>query len=211
MIESSGDEGFKRIFFALPIDEAARAPFGSLISELAPYFEEMKWVPTENLHLTLLFVGETPSSEVPGIIESCSGVGDTAPIQTAVFDRLAYFGSPKEPRVLFVRGNGEQEEALFSKPARLLKDLLANWTKPDDRPFRMHLTLARFRRRRPGDQPSAKNTLALSRHLNSGRPPFKFQPVTAVLDKIVLYESVFGDKSVSYLPLAEWPLTGIAE
>jgi 2'-5' RNA ligase len=52
-----------RLFVAVPLPEAVKAQ----LRELAlPYLEEnLRWVPDQNLHLTLLFLGPTPTSDLP--------------------------------------------------------------------------------------------------------------------------------------------------
>jgi len=222
------ESGFKRIFFALPIDSGARTELASLSKELMQHFDDARWVPSDNLHITLNFIGEVEASEIPDILTATESIPSMYPAFSLRFDRLSFFGKPRFPRVLFLSAELERSlRGTLSDLAFLFRQATSRWVKPDDRPFTPHLTLARFKKLRRGDSPSAHNEKNLSeiRRLNrvganrntqdiSGsidkqieKSPFHFEPVTARFASVVLYESIFGERGVSYREISGSPLS----
>lgn len=133
-----------RLFVGVrPSQEATRA-LAAFILEARPVWPEAKWVPPENVHLTLAFLGEIAESEVPRMSASLDrAVADLEPFPAA----LGHFGRfPRggKARVLWVgiEEGAEQLEEL----ARAVWTGLSPWYEPEDRPFASHLTVARFRK-----------------------------------------------------------------
>lgn len=207
-------EGHSRIFIALPLNSEVKAMIGSLAARLRARFDDARWVPTDNYHLTLHFIGEVPStalSEIWQIIEPYPRRFDTAKI---AFDKIGFFGKPRFPRVLFLHANALKEdlESLTALTSEL-RNSLSEWGKPDDKPFSPHLTLARFNKLRPGDAPSARNEKNLSSidKFQRGEQTakydwLKFAPIEAIINRVVLYESVFEKTGVEYHEICEWNL-----
>ena len=139
------EPGRKRLFVALPLDEAARAAISGLADRVradVPDADTLRWVRFESLHLTLRFLGSTHESQVPVL----TSVIDTIAAEAAPFDvtvaRAGAFPTVVRPRVLWlgVRDGGEAIAALAQALTGPLAE--AGWA-PEERPFRVHLTLAR--------------------------------------------------------------------
>lgn len=112
----------------------------ALPPELAAAHPALRWVPPQNWHLTLAFLGEVRTARLPDLEERLARVaGRHAPLSL----RLAgsgHFG----PRVLYVGVSGDVKPlgrlaAGVAAAARRAK------VSVDDRPYRPHLTLARLR------------------------------------------------------------------
>src|SRR5262245_36757674 len=92
----------------IPIDpgKEIRARLVSLQETLARAETKVKWVERENLHVTLLFLGEVDERDLPAV---CKAVGEVA-AQTLAFpmsvEKASCFGSPRRPRTLWA-GVGE--------------------------------------------------------------------------------------------------------
>lgn len=91
----------KRLFAA--IDIQAGDAFADLYNNLRHIlgFHIIKWVDLENIHITLKFFGETPESEIPGIIEALQT--STVGIQPFELNirQTGIFGSYYQPRVIW--------------------------------------------------------------------------------------------------------------
>src|SRR5207248_10029917 len=100
-----------RTFIAVDLDKAVRKRTIRLQETLMKTGTEVKWVEPDNLHVTLLFLGEVDERDLPGV---CKAVADVAQ-QTLAFpmsvERASCFGSPRRPRTLWA-GVGEGTQAI---------------------------------------------------------------------------------------------------
>lgn len=138
-----GAPAFVRAFIALPISEGARARLSAALDALGRSGARVAWVPPENLHLSLAFLGDLE----PGTVVRTAGLLTEVAAVTApfVFESagVGAFGSQRSPRVIWA-GVGE------SAPLRVLQDAVARGMRAlgvevETREFRPHLTLGRVR------------------------------------------------------------------
>lgn len=134
-----------RAFFAVevPTTEAIRGLLGSLRAT----GERLKVVTSENLHLTLKFLGEVPEAQVEGLAAAleaaCRGHG---PISVTVAGTGA-FPQWSSPRVLWL---GVEEGGGLVALANVLEErCLPLGFPPEGRPFSPHLTIARVKEGNP--------------------------------------------------------------
>lgn len=170
----------RRLFFALWPDEATRARLSALLEALPK--EGGRDVRTENLHLTLAFLGECEELLLPCLVEVGAAL-EGCPFEMQ-FDEIGHFN---RARVLWL-GMSQPPEALLALQAGLASQLASRCGLPRDaRSFAPHLTLRRD-----------------ARH---GVPwPRDMAPIVWKVDGVVLVESVSGPHGVRYEPLRSWPL-----
>ena len=136
-----------RIFVAVEPDDAARAALAKLTSALRERSPEAarawRWVPPENVHITLHFLGEI-SEERTGALISGLGPELDLPAFDVDVDQLGQVPPAGRPRVLWA-AVGAGRDALESLQQATGARLAAQGFPSDDRPFVPHLTLARFR------------------------------------------------------------------
>jgi 2'-5' RNA ligase len=151
-----------------------------------------RWTAPHRWHLTLLFLGVVPE---PCLAPLLAAAGPTLADTPAMHLRLAgggRFGSARRPQVVWAGLEGDVE-ALAALAARLAQEARALRLPVEDRPFRPHLTLGRWRPRQPADG-------TLGDRLARYRGPA--WPVTEVR----LWESRLGPDP-TYDGVAEWSLT----
>src|SRR5687767_15945219 len=99
-----------RTFIALDPGEAIRERIVALQESLTRSGAEVKWVEPENLHVTLLFLGEVDERDLIGV---CRAVGDvTSGVEafTLSVEGVRCFGDPCRPRTIWVGvGTGAAE------------------------------------------------------------------------------------------------------
>src|SRR5947209_714090 len=99
-----------RTFLAIDPSKPIRDRIVALQNTLARGGTEVKWVEPDNLHVTLLFLGEVDMLEVPAL---CQAVGDTTqrhPAFPMTVETAGCFPNPRRPRILWVGvGEGAQE------------------------------------------------------------------------------------------------------
>ena len=65
-----------RSFIAIPLAPGVRSNAIKLIRKLSESDDGIKWVPTDNLHLTLKFLGDVENTDVPDICNALSDICD---------------------------------------------------------------------------------------------------------------------------------------
>ena len=59
-----------RLFVALEIPEAVRENLAAIRNNFSSIGPEVRWIPPQNLHVTLKFIGSVPTEKLPTIIEA---------------------------------------------------------------------------------------------------------------------------------------------
>ena len=202
------------MFVALPLNADVKSRIESAVLGAKPLFEDARWVASVNYHLTLQFIGEVSESAVADIEDAISPIPGKFQSANIVFDRFDFFGKPLYPRVLFLRSTAAPSEIVkLERLANEIRAAVREWSKPGDKPFTPHLTVARFNRLGPGDSPSALNERTLKSLKNSpaGQHDAKsaatvFGGLSATMGRVVLYESLFEKSGVRYSEINSWNL-----
>lgn len=141
-------------------------------------------VSAENLHLTLLFLGHQPTSQIPLLSQQASQVVEALALPPFAIrlDRLGLF--PKA-RVAWMAPS-QPPERLLQLEAQLRQAVIALGIPVEERPYRPHVTLLR--------KCQAATTAEVS-------------PVELCANALHLYESRSTPDGVRYLQLASWPFT----
>lgn len=130
-----------RLFVAISLSAELRERFSALLRELRPLAPLAKFVPTENLHLTLKFLGEVPYAKLDEIRSVLSTIRSEQPA-TMEFRALAFFPNERHAKVLWV--DVESTASLKSLVADIDRALHTLGFLPETCAFIPHLTLARF-------------------------------------------------------------------
>lgn len=133
-----------RSFIAIPLSAEVRRNAARLLSKLSQDEDGIKWVPADNLHLTLKFLGEVDNTEIPGV---CAVVGQVCreyqPFQLC-FAGTGGFPDIDRPRVVFA-GVDDVTGSLCRLVGQLESELADSGFKREQRDYRPHLTLGRTR------------------------------------------------------------------
>jgi len=130
-----------RLFVALHLSLEVRERVTSLLNELQRVDRKPRWVSTDALHVTLKFVGNVPDEKLPSLDCALAGVHRPAPIPLE-FRGIGYFPNERRPSVLWVGIIAPPELASLAEAIDIL--LTPYDVLRETRPFRPHLTLARF-------------------------------------------------------------------
>ncbi len=126
-----------RLFVALPLPETLREHLAALQHGLP----SARWVATENLHLTLRFIGEVDGRQARDIDAALAQVRFARfPVTLC---GVGPFGEGKKLRALWVGVDPNPElERLYHKLEQALRSA---GLPPEGRKFKPHVTLARFK------------------------------------------------------------------
>jgi 2'-5' RNA ligase len=91
-----------RLFVALPLPAAVRREVGELLATLRSELPAARWIPPENLHLTLCFLGEQPVALLDGLRARLRAACRACSSFEAAVGRGGAFPSRTRPRVLWI-------------------------------------------------------------------------------------------------------------
>jgi len=185
-----------RTFIAIPFSSAVRAHLAECQAGLrAAVPAAVKWVETENLHLTVRFLGDTPEGDLPAICAALKTAVTALPSFPIVVSGLGAFPSRQAPCVVWA-GVAEGRAALQALHQRVESALAAaGFTAAPER-FSPHITLGRAR----GGQPAPGLAPLLTAD--------GCAPISDQVTRLVFLRSLLTGRHPVYLPLAEYELTG---
>lgn len=189
-----------RLFVAVELDESIRAAAGSAGQALRsrlPHDVVARWVPEENIHVTLWFLGEVEEARVAAVLAALESPFDLQPFSMSL-DGLGAFPPSGAPRVLWL-GVGRGAAELRMLHGRLSARLEPLGFARERRPYSAHVTLARVK-----DLGSRRSQVAVRRVLAEAVAPVSSSPVKAV----TLFRSRLSPKGASYEPVLRVPLNG---
>lgn len=176
-----------RLFVALDLPGRVKDALARVIDELRPLAPKAKWVPRENLHLTLAFLGETPEERLAEISGAIAGaVSELVDFRTHL-EGAGVFPSPRRARVLWV-GLADAAGGIAALADAVSAALEPLGFSRESRPFVAHLTLARLREPAPLAVPG----------LELDSTPFQVERVT-------LFRSHLARPAPRYSALATFP------
>jgi len=186
-----------RSFLAFELPSQITNFLSRLSAEMKRSRLDVRWVEAVNIHLTVVFLGNTPTKEIPSIEEAAGSVcRDYRSFQT-LLKGMGVFGDKRNPRVLWIGLEGDLDRMSLLRDD-LQKKLAPFGIKTENRPFRPHLTLGRFRK---GARSSAELDALLTQHRALSSPTF-------TLAELVLFRSELKPGGAVYTRLNAWPLVG---
>lgn len=180
MVLDSVSNKTRRLFFAVWPDAAARTELSALVRRLKSDIRA-RWLPPEQWHLTLAFLGAVAAERLP---EAQACVDKLrAEAGELVLDRIEYW---RRSGVICLTPS-QAPSALND----LARDLVGALRQVDfaleERPFRAHLTLVRKVVLAPVEYP-------------------RFVPISMSYDALTLVESIATHQGSQYRILHSWPL-----
>lgn len=185
-----------RCFLAIELPKQIRSRLATLQDRLRLQTRGVRWTPTEQIHLTLKFLGEVPDGEV-----------------AAVCQRAAAVAARFQPLDLEVRGAGcfppggavRIVWAGLADPSKALPDCQQACEdacaelgfKPENRAFQPHLTIGRVR--------NATDSRRI-REVVAGEASFAAGRFTAA--ELVCFQSVLRPTGPTYTILSQAPFGG---
>lgn len=136
-----------RLFVSIEPQSEILDVMEGVISELAGLNRRLpiRWTPRENLHLTLLFMGEMNEGQVPNISQRLK---ESAGNFSRVFLELSgilLLPNRQQPRIIAI--SLHDQSGVLKKLHGLITDSLASFCQTPDKPFKPHITLGRLKTR----------------------------------------------------------------
>ena len=127
---------FKRIFVGLELPPESKA----VLLELNPHLSGLRWLPEEQIHLTLSFLGDVDASAHDTLARSLSQV--RVPPFFLPLQGVGSFIVRGRPSVVWV-GVGKGHPHLFALHRHIQDAVLHVGCEPDLKPFHPHVTVGR--------------------------------------------------------------------
>jgi 2'-5' RNA ligase len=186
-----------RVFIAAEIPPTIHEALAALMGELKKEIPGPRWVRPQGIHLTLRFLGEVAQSDLARLGDELARrvPGSVDPF-TVGLEGLGVFPEKGRPRVLWV-GLAEPGGGLMKLQSIVegaVEAAALPGVKKEERPYRPHLTLARFGEGRP---PSG---LAQALSARQGHSWGRFE-----VSSICLFQSLLKPGGAEYRVLKELP------
>jgi 2'-5' RNA ligase len=144
-----------RLFIALDLDDGARTAIAAEQKRLAAALREssrssIRWVRPEQMHLTLVFLGEVDEVRAAAIAVEIRQDVPQATFEL-VFEGAGVFPPRGAPTVLWVGTSSGADEAIALQ-REMARRVALHGVPLETRPFRPHLTLGRWRASRSADR-----------------------------------------------------------
>lgn len=154
----------------------------------APAQRHLRWTTWENLHITLRFLGDLDDHQATQLsavlTEKLTGYHEL----TLSSDRICWFPSARRPRLIAALIKPSAE--LHALAIRAEQAATAIGLTPEKRPFRAHLTLARYK----------------GGILAPTLPKTDFTAITMAVTELILFRSDLTKEGPRYSPLQRFPL-----
>lgn len=190
-----------RTFIAIELPDEARQVVTQVqnrLKGLAPP-HTVRWTTSQNIHLTLYFLGDIQTGEVDPIIAALQTSARTAHPFALTLGQLGCFPTLRRPRILWIGVHGDTKPliALRQRLGAALQTAI-NFT-PESRPYAPHLTIGRVNAGVP-----ARHSQQLSQTLETEQAVGRL--VEFEVDHISLIKSELKPTGSIYTPLAHIPL-----
>lgn len=133
-----------RAFIAIDLPESAKSFLSEAQEALKLYGFRVKWVRPQNIHLTLKFLGDTPTADTDKIAEALKLAAKNRPIISLAAKGIGVFPNVRRPRVIWAGLDGQLEELANLQQALDVRLADLGFAR-ERRAFKSHLTLGRVK------------------------------------------------------------------
>ncbi len=132
-----------RSFIAIDIPDEIKGSMKEVVQSLSAEAQGIRWVPVENIHLTLKFLGEVKEELIPEIQTRLQIIGKAQQPFNVEIRGAGAFPNLKRPNVLWIGiKRSEQLETLFREIDKSLSEM---GFEREARGFSPHLTIGRVK------------------------------------------------------------------
>ena len=186
-----------RSFLALKLPPEIKETLSHISREMRKTSMDVRWVKVNNIHITMVFLGNVPIGHVEPMGEAAEKVCQQYGPFAISLKGVGVFSSRRNPRVLWTGMEGDLDRMTCFRDA-LQKHLKPFGIKREKRPFRPHLTIGRFRK---GARPGTPLDELLSKYQESTSP-------VCALKGLTFFRSDLKPGGALYSELKTWPLVG---
>lgn len=177
-----------RLFTAIKFDPDLRRQIGKIQSEIKQFCEKGHFAREDNFHLTLIFLGERPPSEIPNIQSAIElSVHGLKPFTLKLGEPGCFTKGPK--KILWLGLNGDKE-SLARLYSQLENSFIAKNVISQSQHYPAHITIGR--------EVLLKESMTMIKSKMNSLPD-----ITIPVSKISLMESTRENELLMYRPVYE--------
>lgn len=132
-----------RHFIAIPLPNSICEGLLTAQSALRASDARVSWVPEDNLHLSLAFLGKVPENILETLTTGLAQLAAKHSTFTLTLSSIGTFGRPRKPRVIWA--GCEPSDSLMQLQSEVAAYARTQGIDVDGREFRPHITLGRVR------------------------------------------------------------------
>lgn len=183
-----------RLFLAIELPESHRSAVARSLAGVRDDLPPARWVREENLHLTLVFLGDTEPDRVPVLTAAVHPAFAAVPRFESALTVPGTFPPERPARVAWIGlRSGPELESLQRSVARSAAGALG--LEPERRAFHSHVTVARPKK------PWTRGAREIFGRVAEGLPAEPFEVTEGVL-----YRSELGPGGARYSAVERFPL-----
>lgn len=175
-----------RVFVGIALPDDIRAA----LADLKVGMPGARWIPPENMHITVAFIGEIDEGAAEDAHEALGRIRVPA-FATRLFE-IGHFGDGNRARALWI--GVERAEPLMRLNDKVETALSQEGIPVERRKYRPHVTLARLK-----NVPADRLGTFMAAHNTFTAGPF-------AVDRFVLFRSRLGGEGAAYEELESYPL-----
>jgi RNA 2',3'-cyclic 3'-phosphodiesterase len=190
-----------RTFIALELPQSIHEELSTIISSLKKKVPAgIRWVPANNIHITLKFIGDVSKNNLAAIDQAVESITKGHSAFDIHLGNLGAFPNLRRPRVVWI---GIQAPDTLAKMAQEIDQALARLGyPPEGRPFSPHLTLGRV-----AQDAQAQELVPITRILSTQKIVID-SPV--LMEQVTVFKSELRPSGAVYTPLYHHALKTVA-
>jgi 2'-5' RNA ligase len=184
-----------RVFVALSLDDEIKQKMLRVQRCIDTTRAKVRWSTSDQLHLTLKFIGDVADAKVTPICQAVSRAAQTAESFEIEIVKTGCFPLNGSPRIIWVGGD-EPTGTLTTVVQRLEEELFALGIAKETRTFSVHFTIGRVK----SDDSRGR--------LRESVAACTFEPGRQIIRELVLYQSTLARSGAQYAAIGKAPLKG---
>lgn len=180
-----------RSFIAVEIPEQVRSDITRMVNKFARQDFSVKWVKHENLHITLLFLGDIDNEFLRNSIKTLADIALKEKSFEMSLKKLGAFPNTHSPRVIWIGAETGKTE-LVSLQEKIETAFTGIGYKPEPKKFHSHLTIGRVRER-----------ISIADKIFAT----EYESLVFKIESLVLYKSTLTPLGPIYEKIKEFSLT----
>ncbi len=133
-----------RTFISINLDSSLHKALGEALGKFSSSKASVKWVTSENAHLTLKFLGNVEEARLPEVIAACEKAAQGVKPIDLEMKAVGCFPNMNRPRIVWL-GVQKGVEELKQLQKRVEAELESLGFPKEDREFKAHLTIGRVK------------------------------------------------------------------
>lgn len=186
-----------RSFLAFELPQDLKTTVTRVSEEIRKSSLDVRWVRPEFIHLTVIFMGGVQSEQISSMGDSIGAVCANHASFSIFLKPMGCFPNSRNPRVIWLGIDGDLDRMSGFRDD-LQRVLSPFGIKEEERAFRPHLTLGRFKK--PGKRQSELEQM-IARYSDLSSP-------ICTLEELVFFRSDLKPGGAVYTKMLSWPLSG---